>query len=126
MQKLGSTVRTECGAERHMVDNIRLVKPCNISQWEHVLALFCAEYAEKDYDMTSLRRKFVTMHCKHPGTGNLNSLDNIYDAKIVWYEIKQKAEYTAEDDSADNEEYLGGDNRGGECCHKDGGGHSSR
>eukprot|EP00957_Ditylum_brightwellii_P092106 7013350-Ditylum_brightwellii.AAC.1 len=93
--------------EKHMVDSIRLIKPCNITQWEHVLALHNAEFAEKDQDITSLRRKFAAMHRKHPSTGNPNIPEVIWDAKIAWYEIKQKAEYITGNDSDDNNEYLG-------------------
>eukprot|EP00957_Ditylum_brightwellii_P155760 11858421-Ditylum_brightwellii.AAC.1 len=87
------------GEERHMLDNIRLIKPCNITQWEHMLALHNAEYIDKDQDITSLRRKFAVMHCKHPGTGNLNIPEDIQDAKLVWYAIKQKAKCIAGNDS---------------------------
>eukprot|EP00957_Ditylum_brightwellii_P120628 9202109-Ditylum_brightwellii.AAC.1 len=95
--------------EKHMVDCIRLIKPCNITQWERVLTLHNTEFAEKDQDITSLRRKFAAMHCKHPGTGNPNIPDVIQDAKIAWYEIKQKAECITGNDSDDNNEYLGED-----------------
>eukprot|EP00957_Ditylum_brightwellii_P134032 10219094-Ditylum_brightwellii.AAC.1 len=57
--------------------------------------------------MTSLRRKFAAMHDKHPVNGNPNIMDNIWDTKIAWYEIKQKSKCIIGDDSADNGEYLG-------------------
>eukprot|EP00957_Ditylum_brightwellii_P203682 15335761-Ditylum_brightwellii.AAC.1 len=44
--------------ERHMMDNIRLVKPCNITQLEHVLALHNAD--DKEYvgeDITKYLKK---------------------------------------------------------------------
>eukprot|EP00957_Ditylum_brightwellii_P058216 4414623-Ditylum_brightwellii.AAC.1 len=47
------------------------------------------------------------MHRKHPGTKNPNIPDVIQDAKIAWYEIKQKAECIAGNDSDNNKEYLG-------------------
>eukprot|EP00957_Ditylum_brightwellii_P102429 7807723-Ditylum_brightwellii.AAC.1 len=68
-----------------------------------------AEFAEKDQDITSLRRKFAAIHCNHPGTGNPNIPDVIQDAKIAWYEIKQKAECITDYDSDDDNKYLGGD-----------------
>eukprot|EP00957_Ditylum_brightwellii_P182693 13915527-Ditylum_brightwellii.AAC.1 len=61
------------------------------------------------------------MHHKHSGTGNPNTPDVIQNAKIAWYEIKQKVECITGNDSYNSNEYLGGEDEGGECCHEGGG-----
>eukprot|EP00957_Ditylum_brightwellii_P095262 7256278-Ditylum_brightwellii.AAC.1 len=101
----------ECcsGEERHMVDNIHIIKYCNIAEWDFVLAFHNEEYADKDQDITSLRKKLVTLHCKHPGTRNQNIPDGIQDVKFALYKIKQKAECISGNESEDNEKYLGED-----------------
>eukprot|EP00957_Ditylum_brightwellii_P075256 5718827-Ditylum_brightwellii.AAC.1 len=74
--EMGNTKRGEHSEEINVADNMRLIKPCNISQWKCVLALHNREHVDKDQGMTSCRREFAAMHHNDPV---LNTPDIIQD-----------------------------------------------
>eukprot|EP00957_Ditylum_brightwellii_P115951 8844137-Ditylum_brightwellii.AAC.1 len=50
------------------------------------------KYSHQNHDVCSIRQKLSQMHRKKPGTGNPKIPPHIQDAKLTWYQMRQKAE----------------------------------